>query len=230
MALASMPKTPAQLPNGLPGLEPGDHLDQPTFHERYKAMPEHVRAELIGGVVYMPSPVKAAHGEVHGELVTWLKLYKAATPGTRAFDNSTQILGEDSEPQPDAALIVVGGGTREDAEGFLVGPPELAAEVALSSESYDLHSKKADYERYGIGEYLVVVLRLKRVIWFVREGGVFVEMPPDADGIYRSRAFKGLWLDPAALLAGDTGRLQAVLAQGLASPEHAAFVASLTKG
>jgi Uma2 family endonuclease len=162
--------------------------------------------------------------------VTWLNLYKAATLGTRAFDNSTQILGEDSEPQPDAALIVVGGSTREDAEGFLVGPPELAAEVALSSESYDLHSKKADYERYGIGEYLVVVLRLRRVIWFVREGGGFVEMPPDADGIYRSRIFKGLWLDPAALLAGDTGRAQSVLNQGLGSPEHAAFVASLAKG
>jgi Uma2 family endonuclease len=228
MTLASIPITPTQLPNGLPGLEPGDHLDQPTFHERYKAMPEHIRAELIGGVVYMPSPVKAAHGEVHGDLVTWLKLYKSATPGTRAFDNATQILGEDSEPQPDAAMIIIGGATREDEEGFLVGAPELAAEVALSSESYDLHSKKADYERYGIGEYLVAVLRLGRVVWFVREGKEFVEMPPDADGFYRSRIFKGLWLDPAALLGGNTRRMQEVLNQGLASAEHTAFVTSLS--
>ena len=230
MTLASIPKTPARLPNGLPGLEPGDHLDQATFHERYKAMPAHVRAELIGGVVYMPSPVKAAHGEVHGALVTWLSLYKSATPGTRAFDNATQILGEDSEPQPDAALIVTGGRTREDDEGFLVGPAELAAEVALSSESYDLHSKKSDYERYGIGEYLVAVLRLGRVLWFVRENNRFVEMSADADGIYRSRIFKGLWLDPAALLAADTRQMQEILNRGLASPDHAAFVASLAKG
>jgi hypothetical protein len=35
----------------MPPLEPGDRLDQKTFHERYEAMPEHVKAELIGGVV-----------------------------------------------------------------------------------------------------------------------------------------------------------------------------------
>jgi Uma2 family endonuclease len=190
-------------------------------------MPRHVRAELIGGVVYMPSPVKVEHGDVHGELVTWLKLYKAATPGTRAFDNATQILGQDSEPQPDASLVIVGGATNVDDAGYLVGPPELAAEVALSSESYDLHSKKADYERYGVGEYLVIVLRLGRVIWFVRAAERFVEMPPDSDGIYRSRIFKGLWLDPTALLRADTRRLQEVLNQGTNSPEHAAFAASL---
>jgi hypothetical protein len=46
----------------LPPLCNGDHLDQPTFHARYEAMPEHVRAELIGGIVYMASPQKIAHG------------------------------------------------------------------------------------------------------------------------------------------------------------------------
>jgi hypothetical protein len=43
----------------LPPLVNGDHLDQPTFHERHEAMPD-VRAELIGGFVYMSSPQKAA--------------------------------------------------------------------------------------------------------------------------------------------------------------------------
>lgn len=69
MTIGLSPRSPSKSPDGLPGLEPGDHLDQRTFHERYKAMPEHVRAELIGGVVYMPSPVKADYGEAHAELV-----------------------------------------------------------------------------------------------------------------------------------------------------------------
>ena len=43
----------------------------------------------------------------------------------------------------------------------------------------------------------------------------------------RSEAFPGLWLDPAALLAGDLPRALAVLQQGIATPEHASFVASL---
>src|SRR6202035_5074153 len=46
----------------LPPLVNGDHLDQKTFHERYEAMPE-VRAELIGGIVYiMSSPQRNRHG------------------------------------------------------------------------------------------------------------------------------------------------------------------------
>src|SRR5205085_2414216 len=158
-------------------------------HKRYQAMPENIRAELIGGIVFMPSPLKPKHGMVHAELMGWLINYKAATPGSEVLDNTTSILGKDSEPQPDAALLLVGGQTRENKNGYLEGAPELVAEVASSSESYDLHVKKADYEKYGVREYLVVMLREPRVVWFVRENDHFVEMPPDKDGILRSKLF-----------------------------------------
>jgi hypothetical protein len=41
----------------------GQHLDQPTFHERYEAMPPATRAELVGEVVYIPSPMRLDHGD-----------------------------------------------------------------------------------------------------------------------------------------------------------------------
>jgi hypothetical protein len=41
--------------------------------------------------------------------------------------------------------------------------------------------------------------------------------------------FPGLWLDPAALLRRDGKRVREVLDQGLATPEHAAFVAKLAR-
>ena len=44
-------KSPPPQRDLIPSLEPGDHLDQKTFHARYEAIPENVRAELIGGVV-----------------------------------------------------------------------------------------------------------------------------------------------------------------------------------
>jgi hypothetical protein len=56
-----------------------------------------------------------------------------------------------------------------------------------------------------------------------------MEMPADADGIYRSRVLPGLWLDAAAIFRGDVKRLQEVLNQGLQTPEHAAFVAARPK-
>jgi Uma2 family endonuclease len=225
------PGRPHVMPEILP-LEPGDQLDQKTFHARYEVMPDHVKAELIGGVVYMPSPPKVCHGRPHGRLMGWLLLYQEATPGTDVLDNATTILGKDSEPQPDASLIILpecGGQTREDEEGYLSGPPELVAEVASSSAAYDLHSKRRDYERAGVREYLVLVVHEAQAVWFVRRGQGFEPLQPGADGIFRSELFSGLWLDADALFRGDTVRLHDVLRQGLASPEHARFVESLRR-
>jgi hypothetical protein len=57
--------------------------------------------------------------------------------------------------------------------------------------------------------------------------GSYQLLPSDPDGVWRSRVFPGLWLDGAALLAGDTVRMLAKLEDGLRSPEHAAFVQRL---
>jgi Uma2 family endonuclease len=210
----------------LPPLQPGEHLDQPTFHARYEAMPKEVRAELIGGIVYMPSPLRSSHGDCHSEIQAWLTIYKGNSPGTRALVDSTLILGPDDEVQPDACLLVLPeyhGQTREEND-YILGAPELVVEVALSSEAYDLHVKRRAYERVGVREYIVVILRERVVTWFVREEETFVSLPAGPDGIFRSSFFGGLWLDPEALLRGDTLGWERVLRAGLASQEHAEFV------
>src|SRR5438876_978916 len=110
--------------NMLPQLENGDRLDQKTFHERYATMPSHVRAELIGGIVYMASPQKKRHARAQATLAWWLGEYETATPGTEVLVNSTDILGPKSEPEPDACLLILpecGGQTWEDSDGYLHG-------------------------------------------------------------------------------------------------------------
>jgi Uma2 family endonuclease len=214
----------------IPPLEPGDNLDQETFHERYEAMPPEVRAELIGGIVHMPSPLKPRHGRMGSKVITWLGRYEDETPGVELYENTTSILGRRSEVQPDAYLIISperGGQTRVNKDDYLEGAPEFVAEVAVSSESIDLHQKRDDYERAGVKEYLVLALRQGRVYWFIRRDSHFQDLQPGPDGIYRCETFPGLWLDPAALLRLDGKRVREVLRQGLASPEHAAFVALL---
>jgi Uma2 family endonuclease len=214
----------------VPRLENGDHLDQKTFHARYEAMPKGVKAELIGGRVYIAaSPVLTPHGRPHGQLMAWLANYQAATPGTDALDNTTTILGDDSQPQPDACLLIVpecGGQTREK-DGWVTGTPELVVEVASSSESYDLHEKRDDYERYGAREYVVYAARQERVYWWVRRGKRYEELEAGAEDVFRSETFPGLWLDAAALVQANGGKTLETLRQGLATPEHAAFVAKL---
>jgi Uma2 family endonuclease len=213
----------------LPPLVNGDHLDQKTFHERYEAMPD-ARAELIGGIVYMSSPQKLRHGYHQWKLAQLTGEYADETPGIEGCVNSTSILGPDAEPQPDTGLYILpeyGGQTATDDQGYLTGAPEWIGEISDSTESIDLNRKKLDYEKAGVREYMVLALRSQEVFWFIRRRGKFKPLPKGSGGIYRSEVFPGFWLNADAFLQRDGKRLLATLRQGLASPEHAAFVAKL---
>jgi Uma2 family endonuclease len=211
-------------------LHAGDRLTRDEFERRYLAMPNVKKAELLEGVVYMPSPVRYEHhGLPHALLAGWLSDYTMPTPGVAYCIDCTLRIDQDNEPQPDLLLRLEGarGRSRLDAEGYLVGPPELVVEIAASSVSYDLHQKRHVYRRVGVHEYLVLRVEDAAVDWFGLRGGAYVPLTPGADGVLRSSVFPGLWLDGAALLRGDKAGLRAGLARGLASPEHAAFAASL---
>jgi Uma2 family endonuclease len=212
----------------IPPLCSGDHLTRDEFERRYQAMPDVKKAELIEGVVYMPSPVSAIdHGEPHFDLNGWLFVYRAHTPQVRGGDNSTLRLDLDNEPQPDGYLRLLPecGGQARLVNGYVTGAPELIVEIAASSASYDLHEKLNAYRRNGVREYVVWRVWDEVVDWFVLRGGRFEPLAL-ADGIYRSEVLPGLWLEPAAVLRGDPARVLQVLEQGLASPEHVALLVS----
>ena len=177
----------------------------------------------------MPGPVGPGHGRAHGSAYVWLDYYAENTPGVEGLLRTSTILGPKSELQPDAVLRVFPecGGLSHDVEGYIHGGLELGVEVSETTRYVDLGPKQDDYERAGVLEYLVRTVAPDEVYWFILRNGRFVDLEPGADGTYRSEVFPGLWLNPAALLAGDTRRLRAVVDLGCATPEHAAFVARL---
>jgi Uma2 family endonuclease len=214
----------------VPPLGMGDTLTREEFLERWEAHPEIKRAELIKGVVYMPSPVSADHGDMENTLGTWLGVYKAATPGCLASNNATTFLLKDS-PQPDVHLRLLPecGGASRIEEGYLHGPPELAVEVCGSSAAYDLHLKLDLYQQAGVSEYLAVLVYEKEIRWHELVGGTYQTLAAGTDGVWRSRVFPGLWLDGQALLRGDAAGVLAKLQEGLASEEHRDFVEELAR-
>ncbi len=215
----------------IPPLEPGDRLTREEFERRYDAMPNLKKAELIEGVVYMPSPVRIRrHGQPQFRLITWLGVYAAGTPAVLGADNTTARLDLDNEPQPDALLMIdpaCGGQARISKDDYIEDAPELVAEVAASSVSFDLHTKLNVYRRNGVLEYIVWRVLDREIDWFVLDAGQFQKQQPDRDSLLRSFTFPGLWLDPAALVAGDMARVVSVTQNGLADPVHSAFVKRL---
>jgi Uma2 family endonuclease len=214
----------------IPPLENGDKLTRHEFERRYHAMPNLKKAELIEGVVYVASPVRAKqHGKPHARIMGWLGTYEAATPGVEALDNTTVLLDTDNEPQPDALLrIETGGQSRINKDDYVEGAPELIVEIAASSASYDLHEKLKVYRRNQVQEYLIWRVYDHQFDWFRLQQGEYIQLQPNADNIICSQIFPGLWLDKTVLLGGDLGKVLTVVQQGLASPEHENFISKLS--
>jgi len=215
----------------IPPLEPGDRLSREEFERRYSAMPHLKKAELIEGVVYMPSPARFnRHSVPHAAVVGWLYVYSVATPGVQLADNGTVRLDAENEPQPDAFLFVepaCGGQARISDDDYVEEAPELIVEVASSSVSYDLGPKLEAYRRNGVREYVVWRVLDRDIDWFVLTSGEYRRLELGADGIYRSQIFPGLWLDRCALLESDHPRVVECVQLGLQTKEHAAFVQGL---
>jgi len=224
---------PQTLPPSLPPLKTGQRLSRVEFERRYETHPEIKKAELIEGVVYVASPVRIKHhSRPHFDIIGWLNLYRLATPGIWGGDNGTLQLDDQNEYQPDAWLSLepeLGGRSHITPDDYLAGAPELVVEIAGSSARKDMRDKRLVYARHGVPEYLVAQTESQEISWFILQQGVYQPLAADENGMLRSHIFPGLWLDPAAFWAGDMGTVLATLQQGLASPEHTAFVEQLRR-
>ena len=225
----SDPEAAAPPLDGFVPLENGDRLTRCEFERRYTARPDIRKAELIEGVVHVPSPVRArGHAGPVGVVTTWLVTYGASTPGVSVLVDATVRLDRDNEPQPDVLLRMDsedGGQSRLSADDYVEGPPELIVEVAASSAAYDLHDKLRVYRRNGVLEYVVWRVHDRAVDWFVLADDEYRPQVPDAHGVLHSPNFPGLRLAVDALLAGDVTGVLSALQAGPGTPEHAAFAA-----
>jgi len=213
----------------IPPLENGDRLSRSEFERRYQAMPNHQKAELIAGIVYMASPLRITqHGNPHARIMTWLGSYWAVTPGIELGNNSTVQLDQYNEPQPDALLrIQTGGQSTVNEDGYVEGAPELIVEIAASTVSLDLHQKLEIYQLHQVQEYLVWRVEDEQLDWFQLKQGKYLKLQPDIEGVLYSQMFPGLWLDQNALLTENLAKVLRVLQKGLASGEHQSFVEKL---
>ena len=223
---------PEVVPGAAYGLPDGTRMKRVEYHRRYEATPPGFRAELIEGTVRVrlrePVTVSEPHSAYQQMLSQWFGEFVKRAPRVKARATPTVLLDEDAEPEPDGVMMWRRADERPGdqagpaAGGCVDRPPELAAEVSVSSLATDLGGKFRDYHAAGVAEYVVFDVRGRRVRWFVRDAdGLFVDLPPDADGLLKSREFPGLWLDPAAFFAEDAAGVEAAVAAGVAGRDAA---------
>lgn len=196
-------------------------------------MPKHVRAELIDGIVYMASAVRAEyHGRPHATMMAFLGYYRVATAGIDLLDNASYIANDRHEPQPNCILRIeetYGGSSWVNEDDYLEGSPELVVEIAASSISFDLREKFDLYEQKGVREYIVWRVLDEQLDWFMLENGKYNLRSADENGMIESEAFPGLRLNVTALLDRRLKTVLEDLQKGIESEKYQEFTKRLTK-
>jgi Uma2 family endonuclease len=71
-----------------------------------------------------------------------------------------------------------GGSGQIDEEGYIDGAPDLVAEVAASTTSFDLRDKLQAYQRNGVRECIVLRVLTRAVDWYVLSNESFEKLSP----------------------------------------------------
>jgi Uma2 family endonuclease len=114
---------------------------------------EHDRVELIKGEIVEMSPIGRRHKAFVGNLATLL-IVRLADHAT-VWVQSSIVLAEDTEPQPDLAVLRRGAVPYKERDAW-AEDALLVIEVADSSLAYDRSTKLRLYAEAGIPEYWVV--------------------------------------------------------------------------
>jgi len=206
----------------------GQRMNVAEFLSRWEDLPELKNAELIDGVVYVPSPVSLDHGSLDTQIHWWLAQYAYSTPGCQCGNNSTWLM-LDSAPQPDSYLRILPayGGQSRDEGKYSAGGPELVVEICLTSTEVDFGPKLVLYQRAGVREYITLELFKKRIVWRVLQNDVYLAQSAPPDGVLRSHVFPGLWLDVAGFWENNGAKMLGALNAGLSTADHQRFVEAL---
>src|SRR5260370_28171390 len=174
----------------------GQRMNVAEFLSRWEDLPELKNAELIDGVVYVPSPVSTDHGSLDTQIHWWLAQYAYSTPGCQCGNNSTWLM-LDSAPQPDSYLRILPayGGQSRDEGKYSSGGPELVVEICLTSTEVDFGPKVALYQRAGVREYVTIELFGKRIVWRGLGNARYLFQSPSPYGVLSSLVFLCLSLD-----------------------------------
>lgn len=206
----------------------GQRLTLNEFMSRWDAQPDLKNAELIEGIVHVPSPVSVDHANPDRSAIVWLGTYSYFTPGSHCLNNNTWIM-DGSSTQPDVCLRILPeyGGRSIVSNNYLVGAPELIVEISGASAALDLGPKLKLYERMGVQEYITFELAKRQITWRILEKGTYTIQKHGTDGIFRSAVFPGLWLDNTAFCADDGQKVLSTLQVGLNSVDHQQFITEL---
>ena len=143
-----------------------------TYHD-YLTWPDEERWEVIEGVAYDMSPAPSVkHQRIVWNIVGNISNYLGAQEKCRGFSAPTDVvLDEHNVVQPDVFVVCDRAKIGEQA---IMGAPDLVIEVVSpATEVKDRREKKAVYEKFAVGEYILVFPEREYVERYLLEEGKY---------------------------------------------------------
>ncbi len=157
------------------------------------------RIELVDGVVCMSPSASLPHQRLVREILFQLETFRRANPHVEVLADVDLVLASGTVYRPDIIAYVDKRAVMRTDRAEAA--PTLVVEVlSPATRAFDLTTKRDDYERAGVGEYIVVESSDARARLFRRDGEWLVELPLRGDSI-ESLSLSGFVLDLKALRA-----------------------------
>jgi len=183
----------------LPPLVRGEWI--PMSWEEFLDWCDEGQSEWVDGKGIAYASNSTLHGRRVAFLAELLRLYVRLFDLGEVFSGTTLLR---LPTRPSGRMPDIFGIGRDQLDRvqhrWVEGPPLLGIEY-LSEDSVqrDLVEKRAEYERAGMREYLLIDARPgRREFLYLRqdEDGHYQEVAPDAEGRYHSEVIPGFWFDP----------------------------------
>jgi Uma2 family endonuclease len=167
-----------------------------TYEDFCWMIREDQKADLINGVIYMPSPENTDDNELFIWLVTVINLFVRRNKLGQIYGSRVALrLAEKHGPEPDIAFVRTENMERV-TRGGVEGPADLAIEiVSPDSVERDYYLKRELYEEYGISEYWIIDEMDQSVTQLRLRQGKYRQVRPHKGEIH-SQVMTGFWLRP----------------------------------
>lgn len=167
-----------------------------SFEEFCRIVREDQKADLINGVIYMPSPENTDDNELFIWLVTLMNLFVRRKKLGQIYGSRVAFrLAEKHGPEPDIAFVRTENMERV-TRGGVEGPADLAIEiVSPDSVERDYYLKRELYELYRIPEYWIIDEMDQTVTLLRLKQAKYREVRPQK-GEMHSQVLTGFWLRP----------------------------------
>ena len=145
------------------------HLRPPkTVMQMYEILPDGTRSEVIDNTIYMPPSPSEIHQDIVIGLNARIKIFVDDTLAGKFYVAPLSVYFDEQNVYEPDMLFISAENKKIIKGGIIKGVPDLIIEIlSRGNQNYDLKTKYAKYEYFGVKEYFVIDPITKEVLHFI---------------------------------------------------------------